>query len=262
MSLKTSQALPLLSKQQLQEFTRLLVTDYGITPAALRQRSGQNLALLARHILDDEIDGRALVVMIGPGHKGHTGLVAAQALLAAGAWLQIMLTDEQAAYPDAAAQLLATVQETGATLAWAEEGWELPPSDLVIDAIDTIDATAAEQTEREAPARLRDLIQLANSSIAPIICADAPAGVQFSDGTVATPHIRATATLIHTLPPATLALESVRTACGSLYLGDVGAPAALYERYGLSKTSLFAEQSLVGFEVRDGRAWLASERPA
>lgn len=250
--LTTSLALPFLSTQQVQKFKRLLAEVYGISPRRLQEQAGRNLALLARRVLDDDVADRSIVVLVGPGSSDEIALYAAQQLANAEAWLQILLTHSPAEFSEPAARQLTTLQELGATLAWAEEGWELPPADLVIDAI------AVDHAGDKTSDGVRNLIQLANSSIAPIICADAPSGVGIARGVVATPHIGAAATVIHTLPPAGLLVDTVRAACGSLYLGDVGAPSALYESFGLKTRSLFERDSLQPFTIYDGSAWLAS----
>jgi NAD(P)H-hydrate epimerase len=251
--LTTSLALPFLSTQQMQEFKRLLAEVYGVSPRWQQEQAGRNLALLARRVLDDDVAARSIVVLVGPGSSGEIGLAAAQQLLAAEAWLQILLTEDPVEFPEVAVHRLTTLQELGATLAWAEEGWELPPADLVIDAM------AAGHAGDETSDGVRNLIQLANSSIAPIICADAPSGVAIATGVVATPHIRAAATVIHSLPPMGLLADTVRLACGSLYLGDIDAPPALYTIFGLDAPQLFDNGSLRPFTIQAGRAWLVNE---
>ena len=59
----------------------------------------------------------------------------------------------------------------GAALAWAEDGWEMPPCDLLIDAVIGCGLRG------EPRGAARSLIQLANSSAAPILSLDTPSGV-------------------------------------------------------------------------------------
>ena len=84
----------------------------------------------------------------------------------------------------------------GAALAWAEDGWELPPCDLLIDAV----IGCGLRGEPRGPAR--NLIQLANSNAAPILSLDIPSGVDSGSGSVFTPHVQAAATLTLALPKA------------------------------------------------------------
>ena len=82
----------------------------------------------------------------------------------------------------------------GAPLAWAEEGWELPPCDLLIDAV------IGYGLRGDPRGKARELILLANSSQAPILSLDTPSGVDTAEGRVIAPHMRAAATLTLALP--------------------------------------------------------------
>src|SRR5690606_35235460 len=135
-----------------------------------------------------------------------------------GAWVQVLCTHPPDECRDAAAHQLATLQAMGASPAWAEEGWELPPCDLVIDAIIGCGLHGEPQD------KARDLIQLANSSMAPILSLDVPSGLEAAGGQVLTPHIQAAATLTLSLPKNGLLVEPGRGACGDLYLADIGIP--------------------------------------
>ena len=127
--------LPTLSIDQIHSVERLMTEIYGIDPLQTMENAGRNLAVLAKRQLDDDIVDRSIVVLIGPGNHGGVGLVAARHLLNWGAWVQILLSYPSADYTGVAARQLSTLQAMDAPLAWAEEGWELPPADLVIDAI-------------------------------------------------------------------------------------------------------------------------------
>jgi NAD(P)H-hydrate epimerase len=133
-------------------------------------------------------------------------------------------------------------------LAWAEEGWELPPSDLVIDAV------IGGGLRGEPQGKARDLIQLANSSMAPILSLEMPSGVDGDSGELFMPHVRAAATLTGALPKQGLLVAQARLACGHLYLGDVGVPLALYEQLGLAVSPCFGRNPIVRWDVVDGIA--------
>jgi NAD(P)H-hydrate epimerase len=136
----------------------------------------------------------------------------------------------------------------GAPLAWAEEGWELPPADLVIDAI------IGYGLRGDPRGRARDLIHLANSSLAPILSLDAPSGVDTGEGRAYAPHVRAAATLTLALPKRGLLIEPARAACGDLYLADISVPAALYSQLGFDVPPVFARDPIVLLDVVDGSA--------
>lgn len=240
--------LPVLSRDQERELARLLVESYGVSPLQTMENGGRNLALVAKIMLDGDLADRPIVVLAGRGNNGGGGLVAARHLLNWGAWVQIVCTHPAIEIAGATAHQLHTLQAMGAPLAWAEEGWELPLCDLLIDAV------IGTGLRGEPQGKARDLIQLANSSAAPILSLDLPSGVDGESGALYTPHIRAAATLAVALPKQGLLVEEARQACGELYLGDIGVPLALYEELGLSVWPFFERDPIVRWDVENGMA--------
>lgn len=235
--------IPALTTQQMVEVDRLMIEEYNITLLQMMENAGRNLALLAKRLLDGDIADRPIVVLVGRGNNGGGGLAAARHLLNWGAWVQVVLTAEPTSYRDVSAHQLDILQKMGAPLAWAEEGWELPPADLLIDALIGYGL-------RGAPTgAARNLIQLANSSAAPILSLDAPSGLDTDSGQLYDPHIRARATMTLALPKTGLLSERGRTAVGDLYLADISVPPALYAQLGVQVGPIFAEDTIVKIEM-------------
>ncbi|MEZ4663103.1 MAG: NAD(P)H-hydrate epimerase [Caldilineaceae bacterium] len=153
--------------------------------------------------------------------------------------MQVVLTAEPASYPGASAHQLAILQKMGAPLAWAEEGWELPPADLLIDAL------IGYGLRGHPTGAVRNLIQLANSSAAPILSLDAPSGLDTASGQLYDPHINARATMTLALPKTGLFSAQGRIAVGDLYLADISVPPALYANLGLNVEPIFAEDTII-----------------
>lgn len=246
--------LPALSTEQMREVDRLMVEQFGIQLLQMMENAGRNLAQLAGRLLasDEEEDAlldRPIVVLAGRGNNGGGGLVAARHLLNWGAWVQIVLTHPPEALPNGMMKRqLSILQKMHAPLAWAEEGWELPPADLVIDALIGYGLSG------EPRGRAADLIHLANSSVAPILSFDAPSGLDTTSGMLYDPHISAAATMTLALPKRGLLQQSGGGALGRLFLADIGVPGALYESLGLDVPYLFATETVVPLEVADGSA--------
>jgi NAD(P)H-hydrate epimerase len=169
-------------------------------------------------------------------------------LLNWGAWVQVLLTHPLTDYSGIPAHQLAILQAMEAPLAWAEEGWELPPADLIIDAL------IGYSMGGDPQGKARDLIQLANSSVAPILSLDAPSGLDTATGQLSTPHIRAAATLTLALPKAGLLIKPGLRATGKLYLADISVPSQLYARLGLEVPPLFGRDTIISIDVIDGKA--------
>ena len=243
---------PTVSTAQMQEIDRLMVEVYGIELLQMMENAGRGLATLARQMLGGDVADRPIVVLAGRGANGGGGLAAARHLLNWGAWVQIVCSYPPEGYKGAPAQQLRILQAMGAPLAWAEEGWELPPADLLIDAI----IGYGLRGDPRGPAR--NLIQLANSSAAPILSLDTPSGVDTATGRVFEPHIQAAATLTLALPKDGFRQPEAAEACGELYLADVGVPAALYESMGITAPPLFARTEIVPLTIENDEIWAAS----
>lgn len=243
--------LPALSTGQMREVDRLMIEEYGILLLQMMENAGRNLALLAKRLLDDDIEDRPIVVLAGRGNNGGGGLVAARHLLNWGAWVQIVLTHPVEEFRDVPAHQLAILQAMNAPLAWAEEGWELPPADLIIDAIIGYGLQGAAQ------GKARDLIQLANSSMALLLSLDTPSGLDTTTGMVHAPTIRATATMTLALPKAGLLTVEAHPFIGDLYLADISVPPELYSTLGLTVPPLFPIDTVVPVTVQEGAAYLS-----
>lgn len=240
--------LPVVTPEQMAEVERLMVDEYHISQLQMMENAGRSLALLAKQMLDNDLADRPVVVLAGRGKNGGGGLAAARHLLNWGAWVQVVCTNVPEDYEGVPALQLRSLQAMGAPLGWAEEGWELPPADLVIDAI------LGCGLHGEPRGKVRDLIQLANSSMAPILSLDVPSGVNVGDGSLLTPHIQAAATLMLALPKSGLSAAESRPVWGDLYLADVGVPPELYAHIGLDVPPLFGGSPILPFDMVDGVA--------
>ena len=248
--------LPALTTDQMRAVDRLMVEEFGVRLVQMMENAGRELARLARQMLSDDEDGaadalqdRPIVVLAGRGNNGGGGLAAARHLLNWGAWVQIVLSHPLSDIPrgEMRSQLTA-LQRMDAPLAWAEEGWELPPADLVIDALMGYGLTGPPR------GRVADLIQLANSSVAPILSLDVPSGLDASSGQLFSPHIAASATMTLALPKLGLIQSEAKAARGQLFLADIGVPPALYERLDLDLPPLFAGDTLLPLQAEDNVA--------
>ena len=242
--------IPALTTAQMQEVDRLMVEEYHIELLQMMENAGRNLALLAKRMLDDDIADRPVVVLAGRGNNGGGGLVAARHLLNWGAWVQVVTSYAPDGYKGVPRHQLDILQRMGAPLAWAEEGWELPPCDLLIDAV------IGYGLRGDPRGKARELILLANSSRAPILSLDTPSGVDTAAGRVFAPHIRAAATMTLALPKVGLLQPDALAACGDLYLADISVPPELYAHLGLDVPPLFARDTIRPIHVEDGSAYV------
>jgi len=240
--------IPSLTTAQMQEVDRLMIEEYHIDLIQMMENAGRNLALLAKRLLEEDIADRPMVVLAGRGNNGGGGLVAARHLHNWGAWVQVVTSYPAKEFRGVARHQLDILQRMGAPLAWADEGWELPPCDLIIDAI------IGYGLRGDPRGNARELILLANSSNAPILSLDVASGVDTAGGRVFTPHVRATATMTLALPKAGLLSPAAQDAGGELYLADISVPPELYTHLGFDVPPLFARDTIVPVTVVDGVA--------
>lgn len=240
---------PTLTGEQVMELDQLMVHAYHVGRPQMMENAGRALADLARRLLEQEIVDRPVVVLAGRGSNGGGGLAAARHLTNWGAWVQVVCSSPPRNFASESAEQFAALQAMGAAIAWAEDGWEIPPCDLLIDAL--IGPGLRGDPRGEA----RTLIELANSNPAPILSLDTPSGVDAATGRVATSSVLAAATLSLALPKAGLRTAAAAAACGDLYVADIGVPAALYEQLGITMPLLFARDSIVPLHVEKGEIW-------
>lgn len=242
------QPLPWLTTEQMRDVDRLMTARYGITLLQMMENAGHNFALLAKRLLDNDLRDRPIVVLAGRGNNGGGGLVAARHLLNWGAWVQIVLTHPAETFRGVPAQQLATLEAMAAPLAWAEEGWELPPADLLLDAMIGYGLTGPVQGSA------RELIQLANSSMAPILSLDAPSGLDTTTGVAYPPAIRANATMSLALPKVGLLQATAQSFIGELYVADISVPPELYAELGITVPPFFGMDTVLPVTVEAGVA--------
>ena len=235
----TNQIPPALTIEAMAQLTKLVVDAYYVTRLQMMENGGRALAELARQLLDGDVSDRPITILAGRKGCGGTGLVAARHLHNWGAWVQVVTTHPPEEYDRLPAFHLAALQAADIATTWAEDGWELPPSDLLIDAL--IGTGLVDSPHSAA----RELILLANSSQAPVLSLEMPSGVHPDTGEPASPHITATATLSLGAPTQGVRADGVQAICGVCYLADIGIPLAAYEKAEIEMPLLFATESII-----------------
>ena len=233
---------PFITTDQMREVDRAMIEDYGISLVQMMENAGRNLAQLARQrFLDGDPRGRRVMVLAGTGGNGGGGLVCARRLHNWGAYIDVLLTSQPAQFAETPHHQLTILQRMDISVGVADEGLDLPPADLIIDAI-------IGYSLRGAPTGLAaSLIRAANANGAPILALDAPSGVDTTSGSAFEPAIRATATLTLALPKEGLRVEEAKACVGELYLADIGVPPELYSRPPLNirVANVFARDEIV-----------------
>ena len=104
-----------------------------------------------------------------------------------------------------------------------------------------MDALVGYSLDRPAAGILARLIDWANASRRPILSLDIPSGIDADSGVTRGTSVRPTVTLTLALPKTGLSHARV----GLLYLGDIGIPASIYARIGITYENPFRESFIV-----------------
>jgi NAD(P)H-hydrate epimerase len=168
----------------LREVDRRAVGEFHVPIVALMENAGRAVAETVRGRLKKDGRGGRVLVLAGPGNNGGDGLVAARHLANAGVRVDVLLVAARAAFKEAAAGQLATVDAMGLPVEEATAGhaelrdWvvESSPGDVIVDAMfGTGLARAVEGVAAE-------VIAAANGSRHGIVAVDIPSGLDCDTG--------------------------------------------------------------------------------
>ncbi len=234
--------IPFITTDQMREVDRIMVEEYGISLVQMMENAGGNLASLARsRFLDGNPAGHRVLVLAGRGGNGGGGLVCARRLHTWGARVHVWLATQASQLAEVPRHQLAILERMHLPVQEAGAQVELPPADLIIDAL-------IGYSLRGAPGgTAAELIRAANGHDAPILALDVPSGLNATTGAAGDPAIHATATMTLALPKEGLRAAAAREQVGELYLADIGVPPEVYASpaIGVSVGPIFATDGIV-----------------
>ena len=238
----TGQKVPFVTTDQMKEVDRLMVERYGILLVQMMENAGRHLAHLARQrFLNGDPRDKLVHVLAGSGGNGGGGMVCARRLSNWGATVKVWVTAPESKLADVTGHQFTILEHMGVPINVASEKPDLPPADLLVDAIIGYSLRGSPS----GPAA--DLIRRANEHEAPILALDIPSGVDLTTGGVHSPAARATATLTLALPKQGLRADDAKQHVGELYLADIGVPPELYSdpALGLDGGPIFAQEEIL-----------------
>ncbi|RMD95269.1 MAG: NAD(P)H-hydrate epimerase, partial [Calditrichaeota bacterium] len=163
-----------------------------------------------------------IVVLAGTGGNGGGGICAARHLANRHLKVKLCVTSKER---------LKEVPRWQYQIFRNTSGMDIGPEELKKESPDLILDALIGYSLNGAPTGLpADLISWANEQTCPILSLDVPSGVDASTGETPGVYIKATWTLTLALPKTGL----VREKCGQLFLADLGIPAGVYAKCGIS----------------------------
>jgi hydroxyethylthiazole kinase-like uncharacterized protein yjeF len=234
--LKTRRGMVYVTVEEMAEFDRAAIEDFGIDEVVLMENAGLATASLARELLGGTVAGRKIAFLIGKGNNGGDGLVAARHLHNWGARTELLIAGERADLRDLPAKQLAILERMGVRPSGPDA--RLGGADLIVDALLGYNLKG---NPREP---LAAMIRRANSPKVPILAVDIPSGLDATTGEPGDPCIVADETLTLGLPKVGFLAPRAKGFVGSLYLADISFPRRLYADYS-QKPGLFSDGPLV-----------------
>lgn len=200
------------------EVDRLMVETLGITLPQMMENAGRALATLARdRYLSGDAQGRRIVVLAGSGGNGGGALTAARRLSTWGSEVHLVLAQDAHTMKGVPADQLAILRQMGLRPGSLPDG----PVDLILDGLVGYSLQGAPRGQ------VAELINWANTQVAPTLALDVPSGFDASRGSIHDPTTHADATLTLALPKRGHLARRHAHVTGALYLADISVPPAL-----------------------------------
>ncbi|MBI4234329.1 MAG: NAD(P)H-hydrate epimerase, partial [Chloroflexi bacterium] len=243
---------PAITAEQMAQVDRLVTEEWGIPILSMMELAGAAVAEATRLVLGTSLLGRQVVVLVGQGNNGASGLATARHLTNRGASVVVVLGLPRGSLRATAEHQAAILERMGLSLLGPPMGARhLHQADLIVEAL-------LGYRQQGAPREpLAGLIEAANGSRTPILALDVPAGLEPTTGEVQPCCIRAAATLTLALPKTGLARGQQAGVVGQLFLADIGVPRAAFRALGLALSPLFQRVSLLPLALGSNGLWYA-----
>ena len=227
---------PSLTADQMREVDRIAVHETGPNLFQMMENAGRNLALFAIEVLGHGWKDATILVMAGGGGNAGGATCAARHLANRDLDVRLCLSDPRHLNEVAQWQRRTFQFAGGVEVAPVELSREHPA--IIIDGLIGYGLTSSPS------AQVRQMIQWANDSGAPILALDVPSGLDATTGEARGAMIYPKWTMTLALPKTGLA----RAVTGDLYLADIGIPREVYRRMNLHYQSPFGRQYWVRLE--------------
>ncbi len=206
-----------LNAAQMREVDSYMIHTMNIPGIVLMENAAMGVA----NLVMEQVDPGVVYVFCGVGNNGGDGLAAARILLAHGYDVYVVVAGElDRLTADAAANLamFRVLQERTRCIGEIEAflTWDIPPADIVIDALFGTGLT------RPPEGIFREIIRLINETDAPVVSVDIPSGICADTGAVLGTAVRADFTATFQYPKAGHYLFPGREYAGVVEVVKVG----------------------------------------
>jgi NAD(P)H-hydrate epimerase len=211
---------PSITVDQMREVDRLMVEEFGIILPQMMENAGRILAELTMELF---VPDRASI-LVGKGHNGGGGLVAARYLHNKGVDTEVVLASPDLA--EVPMRRLSTLRALDLPIRSSMEHED----GIIVDALLGYNQLGAPR------GRIGDLVEAGEESRLPVISLDVPTGFDLERGEYQNISFKDPPTLTLGLPKA-----NMEGNIKDLWLGDIGIPREVYEMVGIDVPVMFRE---------------------
>ncbi|OGQ86388.1 MAG: hypothetical protein A2512_05465 [Deltaproteobacteria bacterium RIFOXYD12_FULL_56_24] len=220
--------------EQIRRCDRLTSEAYGLSGLELMENAGRGtVAAMLRHF--GPLAELKVLIFVGPGNNGGDGLVIARLLMGQGARPQVVSLVPLEKLQGDAAKNLALARQLAVPLVTCLDEDDLPlverwvtESDLLVDAI------FGTGLRREITGVFAAVIKCLNASHLPVVAVDIPSGLAGDSGLSQGVSVRAQLTCTYGLPKFAQVEPPGKEQVGRLEVVDIGIPATVVERVGIT----------------------------
>ncbi len=239
------------TRQQIQEYDKRAINEYGIAGAVLMENAGAG----ATRIIMDDIRGveGSVAIVAGQGNNGGDGFVVARHLINQGREAVVFFLGRRDKLKGDARKNFEIFASMGGSVEHMPGNEEveglagaLKGRALVVDAI------FGTGLDRKVTGRYRRAIEIINASGARVIALDLPSGLDADTGYPLGASVRAAGTVTFACMKRGLVVYPGAELAGEVFTVDIGAPEAILEKTGY-------DGEIIGREML--QQWVGPRRP-
>ncbi len=226
------------SREGVRQVDAAAVDEFAMPSIVLMENAARHLSEATSELLN-EIEGGRVLILCGPGNNGGDGFALARHLSNAGAAVVVALTQPRDRYRGDAATNLEIIERMGL------DPVEIDPADVVgslaaLPEVDLlVDALLGTGLDRPLTSPVSDVVDWINAQRQAgadrdmrVVSVDIPTGIDCDSGEVLGTAVAADLTVTFVgLKRGFCELEAQKYV-GEMYIGDIGVPFELLERYG------------------------------
>ena len=215
----------LVTSSQMRNIDKKTIEGIGIPGLQLMEKAGEGVALAAKEMLGD-VKNKTVAIFCGRGNNGGDGFVVGRYLSEWGAEVEFYLTADRGEVRGDAKTNLEKAEKMGLPITEVLEKEEIPSrieADLIVDALFGTGFTG------EITDYMKDIVELVDSSRAPVLCVDIPSGLHADTGQFTGPCVKAERTVTMALPKIGHFFFPGKEMSGKVSVVDIGVPPRVVE---------------------------------